>query len=501
MTVRTLGARSAGRVVAALIALAIAADARADALRVCLVSGSAEYDSDASLFAFTEHLEQSFDARAKLIRARGFEELPGLEALDECDVALFFTRRLTISGEALEKVKRYCDGGKPLVAVRTASHGFQNWLDMDRVVLGGSYARHAGPGKTTIASVEHSAKDHPVLEGVGGLRSRATLYQTAPLAPDCEVLLMGSIPGDKQPVAWTRTHRGGRVVYISLGAPEDFENRTFLRFLTNALHWAAKKTPSRKEAPAIAPRPRLDGTISLSLRTRVEPFRGSGEWREATTPMVLPVAETAIIICDMWDHHWCRGAEERAGAIAERMGPVIDAARKKGIQIIHAPSETLEFYAGSPARRRLAAAPPVSPPAPRTIEEAPLPIDDSDGGCDTDEKPWYPAWTRQDRRIPIAEPDVLGDRGEEIHAYLKSEGIRNLLFMGVHTNMCVLGRSFGIRQMARWGMRPILVRDLTDTLYDPRDPPHVSHDEGTERVVQHIERWWGPSVLSGDIVD
>jgi nicotinamidase-related amidase len=180
---------------------------------------------------------------------------------------------------------------------------------------------------------------------------------------------------------------------------------------------------------------------------------------------------------------------------------VIEAARKKGIQIIHAPSETLEFYADSPARGRLAAAPRVSPPPPRSIEEGPLPIDDSDGGCDTEEKPWYPAWTRQDRRIPIAEPDVLGDRGEEIHAYLKSEGIRNLLFMGVHTNMCVLGRSFGIRQMARWGMRCVLVRDLTDALYDPKDPPRVPHEEGTEMVVQHIERYWGPSVLSGDIVD
>jgi len=481
------------------ILLAGAPPARAQALRVCLVSGSGEYESDATLSAFAEHLENSLGARATVIRARGFEDLPGLGALDDCDVALFFTRRLTISGEALEKVKGYCDGGKPFVAVRTASHGFQNWLDMDRAVLGGSYAGHADPGMTTIVSAEPSAKGHPVLEGVASLRSRATLYRTAPLAPDCEVLLMGSIPGDRQPVAWTRTHRGGRVVYISLGAQEDFENRSFLRFLSNALHWAAKKTPSPRAAPPIAPRPRREGSISLSLRTRTEPFRGSGEWSEATVMVDLPVAETAIVICDMWDHHWCRGAEERAGVLAERMAPFIEAARKKGIQIVHAPSETLEFYAGSPARLRLAAAPRVSPPAPREIEEAPLPIDDSDGGCDTGEKPWYPAWIRQDRRISIAEPDVLGDSGEEIHAYLRSEGIRNLLYVGVHTNMCVLGRSFGIRQMARWGMRCILVRDLTDTLYDPKDPPHVAHDEGTERVVQHIERYWGPSVLSSDI--
>jgi hypothetical protein len=72
--------------------------------------------------------------------------------------------------------------------------------------------------------------------------------------------------------------------------------------------------------------------------------------------------------------------------------------------------------------------------------------------------------------------------------------------MGVHTNMCVLGRSFGIRQMTRWGMNCILVRDLTDTMYNPAMPPKVAHDEGTELVVQHIEKYWAPTLLSKDLL-
>ena len=67
-----------------------------------------------------------------LIKAVGFEELPGTEALKDCDVALFYTRRLRIDGEALQNVKDYCLSGKPIVAIRTASHGFQNWLEFDR---------------------------------------------------------------------------------------------------------------------------------------------------------------------------------------------------------------------------------------------------------------------------------------------------------------------------------------------------------------------------------
>ena len=67
--------------------------------------------------------------------------------------------------------------------------------------------------------------------------------------------------------------------------------------------------------------------------------------------------------------------------------------------------------------------------------------------------------------------------------------------MGVHTNYCVLARSFGIRQMVRLGRSVVLARDLTDALYDPRQPPYVSHARGTEMVVEHIERYWCPSIL------
>jgi hypothetical protein len=66
--------------------------------------------------------------------------------------------------------------------------------------------------------------------------------------------------------------------------------------------------------------------------------------------------------------------------------------------------------------------------------------------------------------------------------------------------MCVLNRSFAIRQMTKWGVRCILVRDLTDAMYDPRDRPFVSHDRGTELVIEHIEKYWAPTVTSSQIL-
>lgn len=79
-------------------------------------------------------------------------------------------------------------------------------------------------------------------------------------------------------------------------------------------------------------------------------------------------------------------------------------------------------------------------------------------------------------------------------------GIATLVIMGVHTNFCVLHRTFGIKSMTRWGIRCILARELADALQNPAMPPYVTHDEGTELVVQYMERHWWPTVLGADLM-
>jgi hypothetical protein len=61
---------------------------------------------------------------------------------------------------------------------------------------------------------------------------------------------------------------------------------------------------------------------------------------------------------------------------------------------------------------------------------------------------------------------------------------------GRHTNICVLGRPYGIRQPVYLGKRPVRCRDLIDSFH--RDPR--GHFWGTEQVVAHIEREWCPTV-------
>src|SRR3954453_3623552 len=239
--------------------------------------------------------------------------------------------------------------------------------------------------------------------------------------------------------------------------------------------------------------------LTINLRSRVEAFKGSGDWRAVSLQESLPTEKTAVLICDMWDKHWCKGATERVNGLVGKMAPFLDVARKRGIQIIHAPSETMPFYQDAPQRKLILALPKIDPPSPLALADPPLPIDDKRSGCDTPDQ-FYKAWTREHPRLRIDASDVISDNGAEIYSFLRERNIRTLLVMGVHTNMCVLNRSFAIKKMTALGIRCILVRDLTDAMYNPADAPHVSHDAGTQLVIEYIEKYWCPSTTKNDLL-
>jgi nicotinamidase-related amidase len=239
-----------------------------------------------------------------------------------------------------------------------------------------------------------------------------------------------------------------------------------------------------------------DFSMHLTLRKQIQPYGVSDIWIEASFTQNLAPAKAAIVITDMWDKHWCRGATERVDQIALRMEPLLEKARAAGILIIHAPSETMDFYAGSEGRKLAQSAPHADPPQTPPLHDPPLPIDDSNGGCDTPGDTEHRAWIRETPRLTIAPGDVISESGTEIYNLLRERGIDTMFYMGVHANMCILNRSFGIRQLARWGIHCILVRDLTDAMYEPSSRPFVSHAAGTELVIQYIEQHWAPTITS-----
>jgi nicotinamidase-related amidase len=250
--------------------------------------------------------------------------------------------------------------------------------------------------------------------------------------------------------------------------------------------------------------------FQVDCRSRVPVEEKGGEYAVASERQTWDASQTAIIICDMWDSHWCRGASRRVAELAPVVDSFVDRARARGILIVHAPSDVVHAYEGHPARRRALEAPP-APDLPDGIdkwcswlnerEKENWPVDPASEGCDCepqcqapDGPPW--PWHGQIAMIRIDERDAISASGSEIWNLFSQRGIHNVILVGVHTNMCVAGRPFGLRNMARFGKNVVLCRDLTDTMYDSRTRPYVDHFSGTDLVVEHIEKFICPTILS-----
>ena len=252
--------------------------------------------------------------------------------------------------------------------------------------------------------------------------------------------------------------------------------------------------------------------LTLTMRSRAK----DAPAQEVTRKVEWEATRTALIICDMWDDHWCKSAARRVGEMAGPLNEVISRARAKGILIIHAPSSVVSFYKDAPQRKYAQEASFAKAPVklstkdrwgtkwcwPDPAFEGVLPIDDSDMGCSCAEPKCEirEAWTRQIRTIKIEKGDAITDHGQETYNLLAERKIENVILCGVHLNMCVLGRPFGIRQMVKLGKRVALMRDMTDTMYNPQRPPGVDHFTGTDLVIQHVERYWCPSFTSDALV-
>jgi len=261
-------------------------------------------------------------------------------------------------------------------------------------------------------------------------------------------------------------------------------------------------------------------TWTLELRHQVPIQEGATNYHRVTNRAQWDAKKTALVICDVWDSHHCLNAVRRVGQVAPRIDHLARELRNQGATVIHAPSDCMDFYKDSPARKR-AMAIPIRSDTPEEIAKwcdqiegessDAYPVDQSDGGEDDDPSehaqwasrlsslgrdPKRP-WIRQTEAIEIDPSlDFVSDSGKEIWNILKSRGIEHVVVCGVHTNMCVLGRPFGLRQLKRHGFDAVLVRDLTDTMYNPLRWPYVNHFSGTDRVIDHIERVVCPTVSS-----
>lgn len=261
--------------------------------------------------------------------------------------------------------------------------------------------------------------------------------------------------------------------------------------------------------PAAAAQPDTEGVLVLHTRSRPQ-VEGTDARPAVYKTVRWEAQKTAVIVCDMWARHWCDGACDRGAQMAPRMNRFVSEARRRGALIVHAPSGGMKHYADHPARKRAQNAPQADDVPKGMANWAGLlphekkedwPIDQSDGGCD--DQPRCPSRTmdvHQTAELEIHDSDAVSDSGVECWNLFQQRGIDNVILVGVHTNMCVIGRPFGLRNMVRVGKNVLLVRDLTDTMYNSRKRPLVSHVRGTGLIVEYIEAHVCPTIASTDLL-
>ncbi len=162
----------------------------------------------------------------------------------------------------------YFDSGKPIIALRTANHGFQRVKDYVvkgrtvglRELLGGAFSGHHGGWhrESTRGIVVDDQKTHPILTGVGEIWGTSDVYRCHtdkhPFPEDCTALVLGqplinlqpdAPPNTKKeplPIAWTKTWKGNqdrssRIFHFTMGSAEDFANEGVRKMTVNAVYW------------------------------------------------------------------------------------------------------------------------------------------------------------------------------------------------------------------------------------------------------------------------
>lgn len=196
-------------------------------------------------------------------------DIPGLEHLARADLMILFSRLITLPDAQIRHVIDYLDSGKPILAIRTANHGFlDNFpylvngkpVRFGEDVLGGAFRSHHGNwhADSTRGILVDAQKSHPILRGVDDIWGPSDVYRTYPedgsLPADCTALVYGQpLLGRKSddapnpakvalPIAWTKTWTGStgktaRVFHVTMGSARDFQSAGLRRLTINAAYW------------------------------------------------------------------------------------------------------------------------------------------------------------------------------------------------------------------------------------------------------------------------
>ncbi len=215
--------------------------------KIVLVSGDEEYRSEEALPQLAKILSQrhGFECTVLFAQDPAFpgivdpnftKNIPGLEALQEADLMILFTRFRDLPDEQMEFFENYLLAGKPLIGIRTATHAFNikdstsKWAHWDnfnndpgdvwdggfgRLVLGERWYTHHGHHKhqSTQGILALGSENHPVLQGLANqsIWGPTDVYGVRlPLPDDAMPLVLGQVMDGEGPFTESDAYFGLR---------------------------------------------------------------------------------------------------------------------------------------------------------------------------------------------------------------------------------------------------------------------------------------------------
>jgi len=169
------------------------------------------------------------------------------------DVVALYDMANTITETQKARFLSLFDKGVGLVVLHHALVSYQHWPDYERII-GGQYPEEDGKSGAVTEQVgyEHDvdvpvvivAKDHPVTAGLKDFALHDEIYWGYRVGEDVTPLVSTTHPKSGKPLAWSRTEKNSRVVFIQSGhGPEAFTNANYRQLLAQSIRWTANKSP------------------------------------------------------------------------------------------------------------------------------------------------------------------------------------------------------------------------------------------------------------------
>ena len=203
--------------------------------------------------------------------------------------------------------------------------------------------------------------------------------------------------------------------------------------------------------------------------------------------------QVGVIAVDVWNFHWCKTATMRVDAFVPRMNKALEAARALGMKVMLCPSDVVDNYVGYPQREAIFALPRVT--VPKLVDAACPPVPDAGGcACGRERCAVNYGWDGMHPALKIGDNDLMPDTQAEVYAICQRFGLTHLIYVGFHTQVCLLGKPMGLRAMKEAGLNCVLARDMTDAHpgYDPSR--NFTPDLNTDQVVEHFEKHLAPTI-------